>query len=183
DHWAQGFIRRLASVELISGVGDGSFKPDAPINRAQYAALLVKSLNPPAIRPAAQFLDVGENFWGLEAIDRAYQGGFISGFPDRTFHPDQQLQRLHLWVSLAGGLGLSGGDESVLSRYSDRQEIPAYARSAVAAATRSRLIVNYPDRDRLLPKQNATRAEAAAAIHQVLVHQEKMSALSSPYIV
>ena len=183
EHWAQDFIRRLASAELVSGFGDGSFKPDAPINRAQYAALLVKSLNPPAIRPAGRFLDVGANFWGLDAINRAYQGGFISGFPDRTFHPNQQLQRLHLWVSLAGGLSLSGGDESILNRYRDRDEIPAYARSAVAAATRARLIVNYPDRDRLQPKQNATRAEAAAAIHQVLVHQEKMNALSSPYIV
>lgn len=183
EHWARDFIRRLASAELISGFGDGSFKPDAPINRAQYAALLVKSLNPPAIRPAGQFLDVGANFWGLDAINRAYQGGFISGFPDRTFHPDQPLQRLHIWVSLVGGLNLSGGDDSILNRYRDRDEIPAYARSAVAAATRAGLVVNYPDRDRLLPKQNATRAEAAAAIHQVLVHQEKLSALSSPYIV
>jgi parallel beta-helix repeat protein len=182
DHWAQDFIRRLASAELISGFGDGSFKPDDPINRAQYAALLVKSLNPPAIRPAGAFLDVGANFWGLDAINRAYQAGFISGFPDRTFHPNQQLQRLHLWVSLAGGLNLPGGDESLLNRYRDRADIPTYARSAIAAATRSRLIINYPTRDRLLPKQNATRAEAAAAIHQVLVYQEKMSALSSPYI-
>lgn len=182
EHWAQDFIRRLASAELVSGFGDGSFKPDDPINRAQYAALLVKALNPPGIRPAGQFLDVGANFWGLDAINRAYQAGFISGFPDRTFHPDQQLQRLHLWVSLSSGLGLSGGDESILNQYRDRADIPAYATSAIAAATRSGLVVNYPSRDRLLPKQNATRAEAAAAIYQVLVHQGKMNAIASPYI-
>lgn len=183
DHWSEPFLRRLSSGELISGFSDGTFRPDDPINRAQYAALLVKMLNPAPIRPATQFLDVLPEFWGQGAIVQAYRGGFLSGFPDQTFHPDQRLQRIHLIVSLASGLGLALGDEAVVQKYPDAGEIPTYARGAVAAATLANLIVRNPQKPDLAPKQEATRAEAAVMLYQALVHQGTLLPIPSPYLV
>lgn len=183
DHWSEPFLRRLSSGELISGFSDGTFRPDEPINRAQYAALLVKMLNPKPIRPATQFLDVLPEFWGHSAILQAYRGGFLSGFPDQTFHPDQRLQRIHLIVSLASGLGLTPGDEALVEQYPDGPEIPTYARGAVAAATLANLIVRNPDHANLAPKQEATRAEAAVMLYQSLVHQGALLPIPSPYLV
>ncbi len=182
-HWAEAFIRRLAGLDWISGFPDGSFRPNAPISRAQYAALLVRVFNPQPMRPATQFLDLLPDYWGWGAIQQAYQGGFLSGFPDGTFHPEQHLRRVHLLVSLVSGLGLPGGDLSLLECYGDQGEIPSYAGSAIAAATEAGFVVNYPQVTHLNPKQEATRGEAVAMVYQALVYQGKVSPIDSEYVV
>ncbi|MFP4296507.1 MAG: S-layer homology domain-containing protein [Spirulinaceae cyanobacterium] len=181
NHWATDFVRRLGSLELISGFPDGSFRPDNPINRAEYAALLVKVLNPNSIRPATQFIDIPANFWGLGAIQQAYRAGYLSGFPDRTFHPEQTLRRVHLILSLTSGLNLPDADLTFLDAYQDRDRIPEYAQTAVAAATKAGLVTLYPKPQNL--DAPATRAEAAAMMYQALVYQGQMTALNSPYLV
>ncbi|MEC4894792.1 MAG: S-layer homology domain-containing protein [Oscillatoria sp. PMC 1051.18] len=183
QHWAASFVTRLANMDLISGFADGTFKPDTPITRAQFAALVVKVFNPTPIRPATQFLDIPVDFWAKHAIQQAYQAGFFSGFPDRTFHPEQHLRRIHLIVSLAGGLAFPTTDENLLNIYEDRAEIPTYARSAVAAATQANIIVSHPQPNKLKPLHSATRADAAAFVYQAMVYRGRVSNLDSPYIV
>lgn len=182
-HWASEFIRRLANLNLVSGFADGSFKPDTALTRAQYAALVVKIFNPVPIRPPVQFSDVLEEFWASHPISQAYRGGFLSGFPDQTFHPQQNLRRVELIISLVNGLSLPNADAKVLEIYQDRDTIPAYALSAVAAATQAGLVVNYPDLALLQPKHEATRADAIAFMYQALVRTGRVSAINSPYIV
>jgi hypothetical protein len=70
-HWAESFIQALFDKELISGFSDGTFKPDAKMTRAEYAALLVKAFNPTAKRNGTlhrccqQFLGKGRNSTSL----------------------------------------------------------------------------------------------------------------------
>lgn len=183
NHWAEAFIRPLANLNLVTGFADGSFKPDALINRAQYAALVVKILNPKLIRPITQFIDLPADFWALPVINQAYRGGFLSGFPDKTFRPQQNLRRIELIQSLVGGLSLPSADVKVLEIYEDRDSIPDYAKPAVAAATETSMIVNYPKPTRLEAKRETTRAEAVAFMYQALVRTGRVSAINSPYII
>jgi hypothetical protein len=183
EHWAADFIRPLGSLNLVSGFADGSFKPDTPLNRAQYAALLVKVFHPTPIRPEVGIIDVPADFWALPVISLAYRAGFLSGFPDQTFHPQQNLRRIELITSLVNGLSLPSADGSLLEIYEDRDSIPAYAKSAVTAATQAGIVVNYPKPGLLQPKQEATRAEAIAFMYQALVRTGRVSAIDSPYIV
>lgn len=183
EHWAASFIRPLASLNLVSGLTDGSFKPDAPMNRAQYAALVVKVFNPTPIRPATQFIDIPADFWALPVISQAYRGGFLSGFPDQTFHPQQNLRRIELITSLVHGLSLPNASESVLDIYQDRDTIPPYALPTVAAATQAGIIINYPTPNQLQPKREVTRAEVTAFVYQALTKTGRVSASNSPYSV
>ncbi|NEP02011.1 MAG: DUF1565 domain-containing protein [Symploca sp. SIO2E9] len=189
QHWAADFVASLSSQELVSGFTDGSFKPDTPMNRAQYAALIVKVFNPNARRPAKQFIDVPSNFWASTVISQAYRGGFLSGFPDQTFRPQQRLRRINLITSLVSGLSLPRVEKQglttkeVLAKYEDRDKIPEYAQAAVAAATIAGLIVSYPETKLLQPIKEATRAEATAFVYQALVNKGHVSAIDSAYIV
>ncbi len=183
NHWAEEFIRRLADLDLIRGFNDGSFQPDQPINRGQYANLIAQIFNPSPLRPSTKFFDVAEDFWGLSGILKAYQGGFLTGFPDQTFHPEQNLRKVNLIVSLAQGLALPIGEESSLEIYQDYEDIPPYALGAIAAATQAGIIVNHPSSNLLQPKKEVTRAEAIAMIYQGLVYQQKAIAINSPYLV
>ncbi|MCT7991693.1 S-layer homology domain-containing protein [Laspinema olomoucense] len=182
-HWAAPFILGLYNAGAVGGYPDGTFKPNDKMTRAQYAALVTKALNPPVKRDAATFKDVAEDFWGYVAVQTAYKSGFISGFPDNTFKPAENVQRAQVIVSLVNGLGLSGGTLESLTKFSDRTTIPDYAKEEVATALLKELIVSYPSPDKLEPTRDATRAEVAVMIYQALVNAGKIAAIDSQYIL
>ena len=182
-NWAQAFIERLITANMISGFPDGTFKPNDFLTRVQYASLLAKAFDLTPRFPATNFVDVPASFWGREAIMKANQAGFLVGFPGLKFMPNQNLTRVEAIVSLMNGLQLSGGNLSSLNFYIDRKQIPYYADAAVATATDKKIVVNFPERTRLLPLKSITRAEISALIYQTLVATNRAKAISSPYIV
>lgn len=181
--WARTYIEALASRNIIAGFPNGTFRPNEPVTRAQFAAIIAKAFTPAAKRESTVFKDVQPKFWGYEVIQTAYQGGFVSGYPDRTFKPEQQIPRVQALVSLATGLNLTADQPDVLSFFTDAGQIPNYATNAIAAATQRQLVVNYPTVKQLNPNRPATRAEVAAFVYQALVNAQKADALPSPYLV
>jgi parallel beta-helix repeat protein len=182
-YWAKAYIEALASQNVIAGFPDGSFKPNEPVTRAQFAAIITKAFAPQPKREAIAFTDVKQDFWAYAVIQTASRGGFIAGFPDKTFKPQQQIQRVQALVSLSNGLGLTADNQNVLSVYSDAAQIPKYATSAIAAATVRQLVVNYPNVKQLNPTGQATRADVAAFVYQALVNSGRLPAIDSPYLV
>ena len=184
NYWAQAHIKALAIKNIVSGFPDGTFRPNEPVTRAQFAAIVAKAFpaNPIRSTPTV-FQDVSRNSWSYEAIQTAAKLGFVSGYPGGLFQPNQQIPRVQVLVSLASGLNLTTGDASVLSVYQDASQIPAYAADKVAAATRQSLVVNYPTTGILEPNRNATRAEVAAFVYQALVNAGRGEPIASPYTV
>ncbi len=182
-YWAKSYIEALASRNIIAGFPDGSFRPNEPVTRAQFAAIISKAFSPAPKREAINFRDVSSQYWAYNAIQAASRGGFIAGYPDRTFKPEQQIPRVQVLVSLANGLGLSASDQNILSLYADAAQIPQYAAASVAAATARQLVVNYPTVRQLNPNRQATRADVAAFVYQALVNAGRAQAIPSPYIV
>jgi parallel beta-helix repeat protein len=182
-YWAKGYIEALASQNIIAGFPDGGFKPNEPVTRAQFATIVNKALTPTAKRAGIEFKDVPSNFWAYAAIQAAYRGQFVSGYPDGTFKPQQQIPRVQVLVALANGLGLTADNLNVLSFYTDAAQIPKYATAAVAGATAKQLVINYPTVKQLNPTREATRAEVAAFVYQALVNAGRAQAIPSPYLV
>ncbi|MEH1950879.1 MAG: DUF1565 domain-containing protein [Nostoc sp.] len=183
NYWAKTYIEALASQNIIAGFPDGSFKPNEPVTRAQFATIVTKALTPAAKRPAIQFKDVASNFWAYAAIRSAYQSQFVSGYPDGTFKPQQQIPRVQALVALANGLGLTASNQNILSFYTDAAQIPNYAIAPVAAATARQLVINYPTVKQLNPNRQATRAEVAAFVYQALVNAGRAQPIPSSYLV
>lgn len=182
-HWAQAYIEALAKRGVITGFPDGTFRPSDPVTRVQFAVIVNKAFDPAPRQARAQFRDVASNFWGYQAIQSATQGGFMRGYPEGTFLPNQAIPRVQALVALANGLGFGAGSPTVLTRYQDAGEIPSYAVGPIASATQRRIVVNYPNPGLLSPNRQATRAEVAAFVYQALVNAGKVEAISSPYIV
>lgn len=182
-HWAESQINALAAKNIISGFQDGTFRPNEPVTRAQMAAIIDKAFSPPPIRAASTFKDVKANYWANAAINKVTAGGFMSGYQGQVFKPEERIPRVQVLVSLVSGLQLGGAAEEVLSVYSDRQSIPKYATTAVAAATEKQLVVNYPDASLLNPNRETTRAEVAVFIYQALTNLGRVEPMASPYVV
>ncbi|MGD2180826.1 phosphodiester glycosidase family protein [Lusitaniella coriacea] len=187
NHWAKEFIQALRSRNIVSGFPNGSFRPDKIMNRAEYAAILEPSFRRPSAREYVPFVDFSPHYWAAGSIRRAYETGFLSGFPNRRFRPLDPVARVQVLVSLVNGLRLGAAlksDAIVLSEvYEDAGEIPSYAVQSVEIATRAGIVVNHPDLKRLNPNQGATRAEVAAFIYQALVFLGKVPVIDSEYIL
>lgn len=182
-HWAQAYIQALTGNGTLAGFPDGNFRPNDPVTRDQFAAIITKAFAPAAQKPASDFSDVARNYWAYQVIQTAYRGGFLSGYPDRTFKAQERIPRVQVLVSLASGLNLRSDNTSVLSVYQDAAQIPDYARTAIAGATQKKLVVNYPTIGKLNPNQNASRAEVAAFVYQALVNAGRLPPVASPYLV
>ncbi|MEJ1934816.1 S-layer homology domain-containing protein [Nostoc sp. NIES-2111] len=185
NYWAAQFIQQLSQRGIIAGFPDGSFRPEEPVTRAQFAAMVNKAFQKAPQRQAIRFVDVPGNYWASSAIGQAYSIGFLSGYPGNRFEPNQAIPRQQVLVSLANGLEYtpSGNVESTLQYFNDANNIAGYARSPIAAATQQKIVVNYPNVNFLNPTQTATRAQVAAFIYQALVSSNQASAITSPYIV
>ncbi|MEM7062274.1 MAG: S-layer homology domain-containing protein [Cyanobacteria bacterium P01_B01_bin.77] len=183
NYWASQFITSLAERNIIAGFPDGTFRPNEPVTRAQYAAIVRQAFSQTTIRSSTTFVDVPTNFWATSAIDTAYRMGFLSGYPDNTFQPNQNIPRAQVLVSLANGLNYRASTVASADVYSDSQAIPSYATASIAAATEQQLVVNYPNVQVLRPNQTATRADVAAFIYQALASQNQVATIQSPYIV
>ncbi|MEH2423901.1 MAG: S-layer homology domain-containing protein [Nostoc sp.] len=185
NYWAAQFIQQLSQRGVIAGFPDGSFRPEEPVTRAQFAAMVNKAFQKAQQRQAINFTDVPSNYWASSAIEQAYTIGFLSGYPGNRFEPNQAIPREQVLVSLANGLAYSpiGNTESTLQYFNDASSIASYARSPIAAATEKKIVVNYPNVKFLNPTTTATRAQVAAFIYQALVSSNQASAINSPYVV
>ncbi|MEA5579649.1 DUF1565 domain-containing protein [Anabaena sp. UHCC 0451] len=182
-YWAKAYIEALSAQNIIAGFPDGTFRPNEPVTRAQFATIINKALTPPAKRTAIQFKDVQTNFWAYGAIQSAYQSEFVAGYPDGTFKPQQEIPRVQALVALANGLKFTANNNNIVSIYTDAAQIPNYALGPVAAATVRQLVVNYPMVQQLDPNRQATRAEIAAFVYQALVAIGRAQPIPSAYLV
>jgi len=174
DYWAEPFIQALAARNAIAGFPDGAFRPEQPVTRAEFAAMIQRAFNPAPVQQLSPtgFTDVPPDYWAAPAIRSAYEAGFMAGYPDNTFMPNQEIPKVQAITALANGLGLTatGDPEQILTNYyADAGQVPSYAFNQVAAATEANVVVNYPDVRTLNPQVPLTRAEAAAHLYQALV--------------
>ena len=187
-HWARSFIEGLAGQGIISGFPDGNFRPNQPMSRAQFAAVLQKAFSKAIKRPNVPFVDVPPKHWANAAIRSAYERGFMSGYPGNRFRPDASIARVEVLVSLIAGLEITSNNLSEIKSdlpdfYQDLAQVPAYAMDRIALATEAGMVVNFPNLKLLKPLEVATRADVAAFVYQALVNLRQMPAIGSDYIV
>lgn len=88
--WYYNAIYILASKGILTGYGDGSFLPDATITRAEFAAIACRFFNPKSGK--TDLIDI-EGHWAKEYIEAAYCKGWITGYSDNTFKPNNRITR------------------------------------------------------------------------------------------
>nr|WP_325176779.1 fibronectin type III domain-containing protein [Paenibacillus alkalitolerans] len=176
-HWAKSDIELLASKLVIKGMTDNKFASNDSITRAQFAALLVRSLGL-AEEPAGTeaFTDVSASDWFAGTVAAAVKAGLIEGHDDGTFKPNDSVTREQMAVMMSRAIKAAGkkvdaaNKESTLAKYSDKEAISAWAQNEVAALTDARLLQGIGDS--FVPKDNATRAQAATIIKRLLQYVE-----------
>ncbi|WP_337103924.1 S8 family peptidase [Paenibacillus sp. YIM B09110] len=100
NHWAKNEIIALSQQGIINGMGNYRFEPQRAITRAEAVAMAVKAYKPSGNTSLSQkrFNDVSASHWAYDAIAKAVQQGWVKGFPDGSFRPDQPITRVEMAV-------------------------------------------------------------------------------------
>ena len=89
--WYNTAVSTLSSMGIITGYPDGTFRPNAAITRAEFAAIAAR-FDSNGDKTAAKFSDIA-NHWAKDEISIAYNNGWITGYPNGTFGPQRDITR------------------------------------------------------------------------------------------
>lgn len=179
-HWANTEIEIMAARHVVKGVDQAQtmFMPDSEVTRAQFYAMLIRSLRIKEDWTSAPvFTDVSQNWRGVAMA--AYKAGLAGGYEDGTFRPDQPITREQIASILTRVLEMYKVDgnltpeqiDTILEGFSDRNRISGYARESAAKAVNAGIIAG---RTHLLfwrnfaPQDSATRAESCVMLMRTL---------------
>ena len=91
SHWAASYIGYMQQFGIITGYPDGSFRPDAPVARAEFAA--IASRFEKLTEGTKSFADVPADYWAAKYINFAATRGWVTGYTDGTFRPENPIAR------------------------------------------------------------------------------------------
>ena len=90
-HWAANYIGYMEQFGIVRGYSDGTFRPNAPITRAEFAAICCRFEQ--LTDGAATFTDVPASHWEAKSIAYAAKRGWVTGYADGTFKPGNNITR------------------------------------------------------------------------------------------
>ena len=92
DSWYNEPVSTLSRMGIIDGYEDGTFKPNAPITRAEFTAIATRFFDYSA-RYDGAFYDVSAGSWYADYIQAAVDMGLVEGYPDGGVHPGSNITR------------------------------------------------------------------------------------------
>ena len=116
EAWYATAVKTLASLGMMDGYPDGTFRPDAPITRAEFATVALAFAYDPA-SASCSYTDVNANAWYYTYVAQATTYGWIGGYPDDSFRPNNSITRAEVAVIVNNMLGRDADE-----RYIDRNE-------------------------------------------------------------
>ena len=124
NHWAKASILVMNELGIVKGYEDGTFRPENYITRAEFATMVSRFANMKNIEIKGSFKDVTTEHWAYKTINFAKIMGWISGYEDGTFKPDNPITRaeaitiINRMLQRTGDIGRINSDNT-LKKFTD----------------------------------------------------------------
>ncbi|MBE5040882.1 S-layer homology domain-containing protein [Ructibacterium gallinarum] len=170
--WAKKEIEYLAYNNIMTGDGNGMFRPNEAITREEFVKILVSAFSLKAQNKEVSFLDVNHDAWYYESLAIATNKNIINGITEEYFGVGEEITRQDAAVILYRlieneGYVLTYMRENI--QFDDNNNISQYALFAVDSLYRAG-IVNGVDNNKFMPNGFMNRAEAAKMLYGALEH-------------
>lgn len=171
--WAMDAIEYLTEKGIVSGDGDGNFRPNDTVTRAEFIKMVALAFEIGDSSISTDFADVADTDWYAGYVAAGYDAGIINGISETWFGANENITREDLAVMCVraveyDGMELAAGAAAVPT---DEDTISDYAREAVLMLYSAGIVNGNPDGS-FLPQANATRAEAAKIIAGLMQTRE-----------
>lgn len=165
--WYFPSVENALQWGLFSGDGNNTFRPDSDITRAEFVLVLANlaGVDLTAYENVEAFTDVDPTAWYAKAVAWSKASGYINGFADGTFKPNDKITREQMCQIIATYGGLTRTADS--AAFDDDASISSWAKNAVYACRDNNIISGVGD-NRFAPASEATRAQAAAVVVKLI---------------
>lgn len=177
NHANKAAIEALASRGIINGMGQGTFMPNKTMTRAEFAAIVTRSLGLTA-KDTKVFSDVPSSKWYAGYIGTANSSGIVNGVGSGKFNPDGTITRQEAAAMVARAAKLCGLDPSMdaaatkdmLAQFGDYRSVASWAKEPMAFC----YSVNILDQSDLNiePTKAILRCEIAQMLYNMLTAAE-----------
>ncbi len=176
NHWAYQSIKFLTEVGVVVGYPDGTYKPDIPVTRAEFASMAIKALGQEDanVTQDIHFSDVKSDFWAYDIIKKAVYFDLITDAQDAQFRPYDSVTRAEA-ISIAVNalttqqISEQKAQEILEKSYEDYTQIPAWFLLAAGKAQLLDMIIVMPGNEgKLEADRPANRAEVAAILYKMM---------------
>jgi tungstate transport system substrate-binding protein len=163
----QAVIERVVSKGFMKGYPDGTFRPNAPVTRAEFIVALARSAAlDPVQSPTTTLKDLPTSNWAAPLIYAAIAKGWVAGYPDGTFHPTAGITREESMAVVARLMGFEVrgmATHTVLDKVAGSEDLSEWARTAAAACVQEGMVTEVTR-----PTAAITRAQTAACFPAIL---------------
>lgn len=182
SHWAYDEIQWMLNNNIINGVGNDLFGPGDTVTRAQFAKMMVLTLNIKLYSPdTPSFKDVGKKAWEYPYVEasKSYLTGFRTSGGD-YFKPTLAAVREDMAVALVKAMGYQNEtvDESILNQFTDASQISPNLRKFVALSVKHGLVEGFSRSGKKVfdPQGNLSRAAASSLLYKAFrTNEEKIT--------
>jgi hypothetical protein len=111
DYWAYRYIEYTVAAEVVGGYGDGTYRPDGPVDRGQMAVYVARArdwvgIDDDMTTAPELFPDVPAGFWSGAAVQTCVDNGVVHGYADGYYHPENLVTRDQMAVYVARAFNL-----------------------------------------------------------------------------
>lgn len=168
--WAVEAITQLSYRGVLNGKANRIFAPNDNITREEFTKIITVGFKLNLVDAECNFDDVGKESWAYPYIRSAYAAGVVNGISDNLFGVGSNITREDLCVMTdrmikTGGFELKATQADDI-KFNDDAEISDYAKESVYRLTKAGIISG--DGTNFMPKQYATRAQAAKIVYLAL---------------
>ena len=166
--WFYNYVKYVNCNELMTGLNPKQFGPGQTLARAQFATILYRMENQPAIEYTGKFPDVADGIWYTDPILWASEAGVVTGYTNTgLFGPADNINREQMAVMMYRYAKYKKYDTSEMadfSKFADAGKVNEFAKEAMQWAVGTGIITGKDNGTRIDPQGNAARAECAAII-------------------
>jgi hypothetical protein len=178
NYWAHKPIVYLATLKIMDGYEDNTFRPTKEMTRGELAVLLIKAKGFAVGKEVkVKFSDVSLQSYEAPYISAAVERKYINGYPDGTFHPEKRVTRAEAAAVMARFSGLYVKPKVKEKVFPDLAK--THWASPAVAATKETGMFQYLSGKGFGPDLYLTRAEAAEIISKTAYAKEKIEELIS----
>lgn len=162
NHWAKNSILDFAKKGHANGYEDSTFKPNNNITRAEFV-VIANSVFGFSSTGTENFSDVNPENWFYDAVCTGIEVGYIDGYADGTFKPNEKITRQEASKIVAKITNLKG-DQTL--DFNDNKDIASWSKEYVDALVDNNIMGGYED-NTFRPKNPITRAESVATLSRI----------------
>ncbi len=174
-HWSGGSVSKAAKLGIVSGYANGTFRPNAPVTRAEFSAMIARAFG---IEPAVSSASFGDtrSSWAAGYIGALSDLGVVAGYSDNSFKPNAKISRAEMAVMIARVINLSELPAAAAPASFSDVGSDHWAAGVIDQAVSAGLL-NGASASSFAPDKNASRAEAITLIVRTLASDASVKSL------